>query len=453
MNGVVTAIENAQLPEHLKIVTGSELQPRSIEWLWMNKLAKGKLHILAGQPGTGKSTIAFQFAATVSSGGNWPDGAPCPQGNAIIWTGEDDLTDTVAPRLIGMGANMDCVHLISGTVDKDGERFFDPAQDAVLLSNEIKRIGNISLLIIDPIVSAVAADSHKNGEVRRALQPLVDAGQKYKVAVLGISHFSKGTQGRDPTERVTGSLAFGALARVVMVAAKLPEDSELGEGRIFAVSKSNIGIDEGGFKYDLQQTELRDHPGVTTSIVVWGDALEGSARTLLEQADTAPLSSEKPSQQAVELLEKMLKNGSIDAKDAMKTMRQHGFTAKQVRTAREKMKVKSERVGFGSDGHFEWVLPNGYFNNSIDAHSDRQGIYAETVGTQGLKGDLTPIDAHSQENGIYGDNCIDANSEEKGSYDGKTPLKPLQDKALTIDAHHQEKGTYGDDENQEEFIL
>ena len=76
------------------------------------------------------------------------------------------------------------------------------------------------MIIVDPIVSAVSGDSHKNGETRRALQPLVDLASDVNAALIGITHFSKGTSGRDPLERITGSIAFGALARVVMVAAK-----------------------------------------------------------------------------------------------------------------------------------------------------------------------------------------------------------------------------------------
>ena len=84
------------------------------------------------------------------------------------------------------------------------------------------------LVIVDPIISALGSfDSHKNAETRQALQPFVDAAAGTKAAVLGIAHFSKGTAGREPLERVSGSLAFGALARVVLGAARMKtEDGE-----------------------------------------------------------------------------------------------------------------------------------------------------------------------------------------------------------------------------------
>src|SRR5206468_6547517 len=97
---------------------------------------------------------------------------------------------------------------------------------------------------------AVSGDSHKNGETRRALQPLVDLASEACACLLGITHFSKGTSGRDPLERITGSVAFGALPRVVLVAAR---EADTLEGalprRILARAKANNGPDDGGFYY------------------------------------------------------------------------------------------------------------------------------------------------------------------------------------------------------------
>ena len=95
--------------------------------------------------------------------------------------------------------------------------------------------------------------------MRRALQPLIDFGEKHNCAVLGISHFSKGTGGKEPLERVTGSLAFGALARIVLVAAKITEGETT--RRILCRTKSNIGLDHGGFEYDLNQKEIDGYEG------------------------------------------------------------------------------------------------------------------------------------------------------------------------------------------------
>ena len=84
---------------------GKDLTPQPVEWLWQGWLAKGKLHILAGAPGQGKTTLALTLAATVTIGGRWPDGRISEQGNVLIWSGEDDAADTLLPRLIAAGAD------------------------------------------------------------------------------------------------------------------------------------------------------------------------------------------------------------------------------------------------------------------------------------------------------------------------------------------------------------
>lgn len=121
----------------------------------------------------------------------------------------------------------------------------------VQLAEDANRIGGVRLLIVDPVVSAVAGDSHKNTEVRTAMQPLVDLASHLGAAVVGITHHSKGTVGRDPTERVTDSIAFTAVVRVVLLAAKVKDDQG-NDKRILVRSKSNIGPDDGGFEYCIE---------------------------------------------------------------------------------------------------------------------------------------------------------------------------------------------------------
>lgn len=279
----------AALPQALKaqvlLTCGTDLNPEPIRWLWPHWLALGKLHILAGAPGQGKTTLALAMAATITIGGRWPDGGICDQGNILIWSGEDDPADTLLPRLLAAGADRSRCYFIEGARDGAGEvQPFDPSRDLQGLLQAIQQIGGIRLLVIDPVVSAVTGDSHKNTEVRRALQPLVNLAMACDCAVLGITHFAKGGQGMDPAQRVVGSVAFTAVARVVMVAAKVKE-LELGQGsRILARTKSNIGPDEGGFQYDLEQCEPL--PGIQASRIAWGDAVQGSARDLLTDPDS-----------------------------------------------------------------------------------------------------------------------------------------------------------------------
>jgi len=109
------------------LVNGADLKPEPIRWLWPQWLALGKLHILAGAAGQGKTTINLAFAATVTTGGRWPDGTRCEPGNVLIWSGEDDPADTLLPRLLAMGADRRRVYFVQGS-RVNGERLSAAAQ-------------------------------------------------------------------------------------------------------------------------------------------------------------------------------------------------------------------------------------------------------------------------------------------------------------------------------------
>lgn len=335
------------------LISGSDLTPEAVRWLWHEWLALGKLHILAGAPGQGKTTIAIAFAATLTSGGRWPDGSRCAPGNVLIWSGEDDPADTLLPRLLAAGADRARCHFVIGT-RIDGEvQSFDPARDMAGLEYEAERIGGIKLLIVDPVVSAVAGDSHKNTEVRRALQPLVDLASRLDAAVLGISHFSKGGAGGDPASRVVGSIAFTAVARVVLVAAKV--NSEDGEDRrILARGKSNIGPDDGGFEYHIEQSEPL--PGIHASYIAWGNGVAGTARELLTEPDGQDGNGEDKSavDAASDFVRQVLADGLTPAKTVKEESASAGVSWASVRRAADSLRVLKSK---GAGGAWYWKLP------------------------------------------------------------------------------------------------
>jgi putative DNA primase/helicase len=312
------------------LLNGMDLQPEPVSWLWPGWLALGKLHILAGAPGQGKTTIALACAATVTIGGRWPDGSRTEQGNILIWSGEDDPADTLLPRLLAAGADRARCYFVSGT-RIDGEvQSFDPARDMAALETQANRIGGIKLLIVDPVVSAVPGDSHKNTEVRRALQPLVDLASRLGAAVLGISHFSKGGAGSDPASRVVGSIAFTAVARVVLVAAKVQGDDDEQDRRILARGKSNIGPDDGGFEYHIEQAEPL--PGIHASYIAWGKSVAGSARDLLAEPEAATGQGGNTSAlaEAEEFLIQLLKDGATPTKHVEAEAKAAGISMRTV---------------------------------------------------------------------------------------------------------------------------
>lgn len=335
--------------DYINLACAASITSKPIDWLWKGWLARGKFHVLAGAPGTGKTTIALSLAAAISKGASLPDGSRAPAGNVLIWSGEDDPADTLKPRLVAAGADVNRVFFVGDVGIAEESRPFDPARDLAALEHAADGIGNVCLLIADPVVSAVSGDSHKNTEVRRALQPMVHLATRLDCAVLGISHFSKGTAGRDPVERVTGSIAFGALARVVLVAAKGEDHS-----RMLARAKSNIGADDGGFQYTL---ELAMSEEIEASVVRWGAPLEGSARELLGNYE--PI-ADSPINDAAEWLRSMLEGAEVPVKNLKREASAAGLGWRTVERAKAELGVIAEPVG-KSDGrrgvdHWCWRL-------------------------------------------------------------------------------------------------
>jgi len=328
------------------LVRGSTLKPEAIRWLWDGWLARGKLHILAGAPGQGKTTLALACAATVTCGGRWPDGSRCEPGNVLVWSGEDDPQDTLLPRLHAMGADVSRVFFIKARRDGDDVLPFDPARDLVALAGAAQRIGEVKLLVVDPVVSAVTGDSHKNAEVRRGLQAVVDLAAVLDAAAIGITHFAKQSAGRDPSDRVVGSVAFTAVARVVMVAAKA-QDAIDGERRVLARAKSNIGPDDGGFEYALDQIELDGYPGVMASRVTWGKAVMGSARDLLREAeDTGDAEDDDGPGDAADWLRDLLGKGPVESREVKRSADEAGYAWRTVQRSMKRAGVQSRRDGY-----------------------------------------------------------------------------------------------------------
>lgn len=341
----------------VSLIRASDVAPEAIEWLWNGWLAAGKMHVFGGAPGTGKTTISMGLAATVTTGGCWPDGTRSIAGNVVIWSGEDDPADTLIPRLAVSGADLSHVYFIADIQEGNERRSFDPARDLVPLRRKLVEIGDVRLLIVDPVVSAIAGDSHKNAEVRRGLQPLVDLAGSMRCALLGITHFSKGTGGRDPVERLTGSLAFGALARVVLVAAKHQEEDEDGRTvRLFCRAKSNIGPDDGGFEYDLHQAELKTHPGIFASSVLWGKAVEGAARELLATADATSDDGEGGTlADAKRFLADLLADGPLPTKTIKADADGAGYYWATIRRAQKALGVEAVKEGMKTG--WVWRIP------------------------------------------------------------------------------------------------
>ncbi len=334
----------------VEIVRADTISPKNIKWLWQDWLALGKFAVLAGPQGTLKSSVAFCWSATVTIGGLFPDGSQSPIGSVLIWSAEDGIDDTIIPRFMANGGDRTRLYFINGAKDEKGStRPFDPAIDFPMLENAAASIPDLRLIIVDPVVSAVAGDSHKNTEVRRGLQPLVDLAASTGAALLGITHVSKGTNGRDPVERVTGSLAFTALPRLVMMTAK-PDKQD--QSRRLVRAKSNIGPDGGGFEFDTQKVLVTDD--IYAQAIVWRRQLSGTARDLINEVEKRDDEPTAPARDdATKWLLELLADEPCKSADVPRLATAAGLSMRTVNRAKSKLGIISKNIASSR----YWVLP------------------------------------------------------------------------------------------------
>ena len=336
------------------ITNGKDIKPEPIQWLWFHWLPRAKLTILGGAPGDGKTTLAINMAATLTTGGLWPDGTRAEQGNVLIWSGEDSAEDTLIPRILAAGGDVSRCYFISGTMLNGERRQFNPGEDIASLEEFAKKIGGVILLIVDPVVTVVKGDSHKNAETRRDLQPLVDLASRLCCGVLAITHFSKGSAGVNPAERVIGSIAFVALPRMVLVVGNIQDADTQGQ-KILVRAKTNIAPIGGGFVYEISAVEPL--PGILATEVEWGEFRDGEPWELLKSS-SHPIEGVGASPSAVLMAEQFLQNALagasvawIELKDAATLA---GVSKASMRRASQSLGVRKTK---GLRGVSYWTLP------------------------------------------------------------------------------------------------
>ena len=246
----------------------ADVTAKPVEWLWPGMIACGKISIIAGNPGLGKSQITAAIAAIVTTGGHWPiTGERCLPGNVIIVSAEDDAADTIRPRLEAVGADLSRCSILDAVHEQkfDGEeriRSLSLQSDIGRLGQHLKMYG-ARLIVLDPTAYLGGVDSHKNTDVRAALAPLAKLAEEYGVAVVAITHLNKAVGSGEALMRVTGSLAFVAAARAAFVVTKDEDDPER---RLMLPAKNNLARDTLGLGFNLQSVVL---PTGRTSRVVW----------------------------------------------------------------------------------------------------------------------------------------------------------------------------------------
>ena len=227
----------------LVVTSLDDVTSRAVDWLWPRWLPRGKLSLIGGHAGDGKSTLAAALAATLARGGTWPDGTPAPRGRTLFLLAEDALDDTLKPRLEQHNADHARIFAIEAVRDVDGaERTFSLGKHLPLLEQVIRERA-IDLVVIDPISAFMAGCDRNAEDVRDVLTPFAKLADRTAVAAVGIMHVGKPTGGssRRPLQQLLGATAFGAVARVVWIIAPVPDGDDPSR-RALGVVKSNLAV-------------------------------------------------------------------------------------------------------------------------------------------------------------------------------------------------------------------
>jgi putative DNA primase/helicase len=336
------------------IVRLADVKPEPVAWLWPGRIALGKLTLVAGDPGLGKSFLTLDMASRVSTGKGWPDrrGESFTPGGVVLLSAEDGVADTIRPRLDAAGADVDRIVALEairsvGDNGRESARTFDLSRDLPALEAAIQSVEDCRLVVIDPVTAYLGGvDSHKNAEMRGLLAPLGAIAERHRVAMVAVTHLNK-SGGGPAIYRAMGSLAFAAAARAAWAVSKDKDDPSR---RLLLPIKNNIAPDTGGVAYRIEPRGVDGCPvvawepntvNVSADDALAGDRDEGGGRTELDDA--------------AGWLANLLAHGPRPARDVERDARDAGYSIATMRRAKAAIGVVSRKPAFG--GSWEWTLP------------------------------------------------------------------------------------------------
>ena len=327
----------------------ADVKPQSINWLWPNRIPTGRLTLLIGMPGVGKSFLTCDIASRVSKGMSWPDGSTCPRGSVILISAEDDPNDTIRPRLDAHLADVNSIHLMT-TVLRPGEFGTEiecsfTLADIDALEDALQQVQDCKLVVVDPIGSFLgqSIDAHRENEVRAALSPIAELAEKYGTAVLMIVHRRK-SQSSFADDMAMGSRAFTAVARSVWHLSADPRDRDR---RLLLPGKCNLSVEPNGLAFAITgkpaAIEWEDDPVEITAdeALAWQNETGGETSALDE---------------AVAWLRNALASAPIPSKELKEKAETEGISRRVLEKARTRIGVTTGPDGFG--GVWVWQLPS-----------------------------------------------------------------------------------------------
>jgi hypothetical protein len=326
------------------LISLESVTPERVSWLWEGFIPLGKLTVIDGDPGLGKSTLSCDLAARVSTGRLMPDGTPGILGGVVLLSAEDGLSDTICPRLMAAGADLSRIVFLRGMRTDHGERLPEIPCDLAALEQAIRESGAL-LVVVDPVMAFLGGDvnAHRDQDVRRALAPLARLAERTGAAIVVLRHLNK-TAGTAAIYRGGGSIAIAGAARSVLLVANDPEDEDR---RVLASIKANLATEPNSLSFRVVGAENG------AAVIEWLGQSEHSASTLIAAPADGP--ERASAKEARQFLSGFLQDGPRTSKETLAAARAAGISPKQLERARQTLGVRPRRRGF--QGAFEYTLP------------------------------------------------------------------------------------------------
>jgi hypothetical protein len=328
---------------HIVLTKASDITPRRVRWLRDERWAIGTLGLLGGREGKGKSTLVIADISAITNGAMPGEYYGEPRAVLVCAT-EDSWAHTIVPRLIAAEANLDLVYRVDVVSADHIHVGLSLPRDTLGIEEIVAQTGAV-MLVLDPLLSRLAEnlDSHKDAEVRRALEPLTMVADRCNLFVLGLVHVNKSGGGGDVLDRLMGSRAFTAVARSVSVVVDDPDD-ESERRRLFGTPKNNLGrSDLPSLTFTVEGAEVQTPDGPTTvGRLLWGGESATSVRDAMDRGGEDS-TVRTATAEAVDWLQEYMQmyGPSVLSKDVKDAARAAGHSAKTLNTARTRLGLES----------------------------------------------------------------------------------------------------------------
>jgi len=345
----MTRQQESNRESDVSLICMNDVESESVLWLWCPYIPKGKLTLLEGDPGEGKSWASLAIATAVSLGHGLLGMEHIKPASVVLASVEDGLGDTIRPRLDNMGADVNLIYAIKGSLDFSKGGF-------ATLEHFIYQV-KPALVIIDPLVAYIGArvDIHRANETRAVMAKLADIAEQYGCVILAIRHLTKGAA-QKAIYRGIGSIDLAASCRSVLMAGRDPDNPDK---RGIVHIKSNLAPKGVAIGYELKNGSFN-----------WTGASDLTAARMLAAEYSGD--SRTARDEAMDFLRDELRDGTVEAAQVSRGAEEAGLSSITLKRAKASLKIITRRqgeIGKRGGGKFTWEMPSSECQNDLEYQS------------------------------------------------------------------------------------